>query len=64
VVPAIQPIVKRLYVFQREPGWVMPKGDRDFSDEEQDAFRQRWRSRRERWRQRYLLEEEPLGAAT
>ena len=21
----------RLYVFQREPGWVMPKGDRDFT---------------------------------
>jgi cation diffusion facilitator CzcD-associated flavoprotein CzcO len=61
VVPAIQPIVKRLYVFQREPGWVMPKGDRDFSDEEQDAFRQRWRSRRERWRQRYLLEKNLWG---
>ena len=28
VVPAIQPIVKKLYVFQREPGWVMPKGER------------------------------------
>ena len=33
VVPAIQPIVQQLYVFQREPGWVMPKGERDFTDE-------------------------------
>ena len=34
IVPAIQPEVKHLYVFQREPGWVMPKGDRDFTDDE------------------------------
>src|SRR6478672_4677435 len=30
VVPALQPVVGHLYSFQREPGWVMPKGDRDF----------------------------------
>ena len=35
IVPAIQPLVRQLYVFQREPGWIMPKGERDFSDEEQ-----------------------------
>ena len=29
IVPAIQPIVQRLYVFQREPGWVLPKGERE-----------------------------------
>ena len=40
VVPAIQPIVEQLYVFQREPGWVMPKGERDFTDEERAAVRQ------------------------
>ena len=39
IVPAIQPIVKKLYVFQREPGWVMPKGERDLSDAEQTAVR-------------------------
>lgn len=57
VVPAIQPIVKQLYVFQREPGWVMPKGERDFTDAEQDAFAKPWRRRWERWRQRRMLEQ-------
>src|SRR5437588_3044848 len=56
VVPAIQPFVKHLYVFQREPSWVLPKGERDFTDEERTAFASRWRSKRERWRQRWLLE--------
>ena len=45
IVPAIQPIVQQLYVFQREPGWVMPKGERDFTDEERAAFAKRWRRR-------------------
>ena len=40
IVPAIQPIVRRLYVFQREPGWVMPKGDRDFTPEERARVRE------------------------
>jgi cation diffusion facilitator CzcD-associated flavoprotein CzcO len=56
VVPAIQPIVKHLYVFQREPGWVLPKGERDFSDDERAALATRWRGRRERWRQRWMVE--------
>jgi cation diffusion facilitator CzcD-associated flavoprotein CzcO len=56
VVPAIQPIVEHLYVFQREPSWILPKGERDFTDEERAAFAKRWRSRRERWRQRWVLE--------
>lgn len=34
VVPTIAPIVDQLYVYQREPGWVVPKGDHDFSEEE------------------------------
>jgi len=56
VVPAIQPIVERLYLFQREPGWVLPKGERDFTDEERISINRSWRRRRERWRQRWLLE--------
>ena len=56
VVPAIQPLVKQLYLFQREPGWVMPKGERDFTDEERVALSKRWPALRERWRQRWLLE--------
>ena len=56
IVPAIQPTVKHLYVFQREPGWIMPKGERDFTADDRAVFARPWRRRRERWRQRYLLE--------
>ncbi len=56
IVPAIQPIVARLYVFQREPGWVLPKGEKDFTDDERIAYASRWRRLRERWRLRLLLE--------
>jgi cation diffusion facilitator CzcD-associated flavoprotein CzcO len=61
IVPAIQPIVERLYVFQREPGWVMPKGEREFTDAERAGFDNRWQRKRERWRQRYLLEKNLRG---
>jgi cation diffusion facilitator CzcD-associated flavoprotein CzcO len=56
VVPAIQPVVEKLYVFQREPGWVLPKGERDLSDEERSALARTWRRTRERWRLRFLVE--------
>jgi cation diffusion facilitator CzcD-associated flavoprotein CzcO len=56
VVPAIQPMVEKLYVFQREPGWVMPKGERDFTDEERATLAKPWRRKRERWRQKVMLE--------
>ena len=39
-----------LYVFQREPGWVMPKGERDFTDDERAASRSDGAAG-ERWRQ-------------
>jgi cation diffusion facilitator CzcD-associated flavoprotein CzcO len=56
IVPAIQPTVGRLYVFQREPGWVLPKGERDFTDAERAVFTNPFRRRRERLRLKYLLE--------
>ena len=56
VVPAIQPTVKRLYVFQREPGWIMPKGERDLTAEDRALFASPWRRRQDRARQRYQLE--------
>ena len=48
IVPAIQPIVGKLFVFQREPGWVLPKGERDFTDDGARRVREPWRRRRER----------------
>ncbi|MBO0731081.1 MAG: NAD(P)/FAD-dependent oxidoreductase, partial [Acidimicrobiaceae bacterium] len=38
IVPTIAPDVEKLYVFQREPGWIIPKGDRDFTEEELVGF--------------------------
>lgn len=34
VVPAIQPLVEHLYVFQREPGWVVPRNSRQYTEKE------------------------------
>src|SRR5690242_14720438 len=34
LVPALQPIAGKILLFQREPGWVLPKGDRDYTAEE------------------------------
>ena len=56
VVPAIQPIAKKIYLFQREPGWVMPKGERDLTEAERAVFAKRWRRALDRWRLRYLIE--------
>ena len=41
VVPAIADRVARLHVFQREPGWVEPKGERAFTPAERARLR-RW----------------------
>jgi cation diffusion facilitator CzcD-associated flavoprotein CzcO len=56
IVPQLQPIVERLYLFQREPGWVLPKGERDFDGPQLDEFARPWWSRRERARQRWMIE--------
>jgi cation diffusion facilitator CzcD-associated flavoprotein CzcO len=50
IVPVISPLVDRLYVFQREPGWIIPKGDRDYAPEDLDKFRRAVARRRERIR--------------
>jgi cation diffusion facilitator CzcD-associated flavoprotein CzcO len=39
VVPTVAPIVDKLYVYQREPGWIMPKGDYNYSEEELGRMR-------------------------
>ena len=46
---------------QREPGWVMPKGDRDFTDEERTRFSNPLRRRQERLRLKWLLEKNIWG---
>jgi len=39
VVPAIQPIVDRLDVYQRSPGWTLPKMDYAYSERAQRLFK-------------------------
>lgn len=56
ILPEIQPIAEKVYVFQREPGWVMPKGDRDFTPAERARLRTYWGHRKERWRQLSMIE--------
>jgi cation diffusion facilitator CzcD-associated flavoprotein CzcO len=50
IVPVIAAEVEKLYVFQREPGWIIPKGDRDYSDDDLAKFRRAVARRRERIR--------------
>ena len=38
LVPAIAPSVARLYLFQREPGWLLPKGAREFTPKERARY--------------------------
>ena len=40
LVPAIAGDARQVTVFQREPGWVIPKPDRDFTDEERATLRE------------------------
>lgn len=51
IVPELAPIVKRLYVFQREPGWIVAKDARDYSPKERAAMGVAWRYRwaRAKW---------------
>ena len=63
VVPAIQPEVKKLYLFQREPGWVMPKGERDLTEAERAVLADPLRRALDRARLRYTIEKGLWGAA-
>ncbi len=37
--PEIAPVVEQLTIFQREPGWIMPKDERDYTPSERMRFR-------------------------
>ncbi|MEV6634768.1 NAD(P)/FAD-dependent oxidoreductase [Actinoplanes sp. NPDC051470] len=39
IVPAIAPTAAQVYVYQREPGWIEPKYERDFSPRERWIYR-------------------------
>ncbi len=50
-------------MFQREPGWVTPKGDRDFTPDERRVVPQHLAAQAERWRLKYVLEKSSWGGA-
>jgi len=50
VVPALAPSVEQLYVFQREPGWILPRGDRRYTAAELKKYENRTYRRLRRWR--------------
>ncbi|GAA3934567.1 flavin-containing monooxygenase [Actinoplanes auranticolor] len=39
IVPSIAPVAGRVHVFQREPGWVEPKNEREFTARERWVYR-------------------------
>ncbi|MFT4284631.1 MAG: NAD(P)/FAD-dependent oxidoreductase [Protaetiibacter sp.] len=43
LVPALAREAGRVIVYQRQPGWVEPRDDRDFTPAEQSRYRRRWR---------------------
>jgi cation diffusion facilitator CzcD-associated flavoprotein CzcO len=63
LVPAIQPVVQKVYVFQREPGWVLPKGERDLSEAERAMLGRPWRRTLDRLRKRWKMEVNLWGGA-
>ncbi|MFC4950011.1 flavin-containing monooxygenase [Pseudonocardia sp. GCM10023141] len=56
VVAALAPVVGRLTVYQREPGWVLPKGDHDYSDADRARHRSESELARRRTRISYLVQ--------
>jgi cation diffusion facilitator CzcD-associated flavoprotein CzcO len=56
IVPEVAGAAERLLLFQREPGWVMPKGERDFSSEERETLLDKREWRRARLRALYQIE--------
>jgi cation diffusion facilitator CzcD-associated flavoprotein CzcO len=61
VVPAIAPDVGHLYLYQREPGWVVPKESRTYSSEERARLRSNLAKKLERSRI-FLTNERRIGA--
>lgn len=48
IVPAIAPVAAEVTLFVREPAYVLPKNERDLTDEERRLRKSKWGRRRER----------------
>ncbi|HEY2215807.1 MAG TPA: NAD(P)/FAD-dependent oxidoreductase, partial [Acidimicrobiales bacterium] len=50
IVPALASTVQHLTMFQRSPSWILPRGDKPFTDEEKQRFAShQLAARRHRW---------------
>lgn len=57
IVPAIQPKVSQLFVFQRTPAWIVPRGDKPIPQWQQAIFRNvPMVQRLQRWAQYWIRE--------
>lgn len=63
VIPAIAPVVKHLHVFQREPGWVLPKNQRRYSPDEMRKYSHRFSRKARRWKLFVKMEWGYIGKA-
>jgi cation diffusion facilitator CzcD-associated flavoprotein CzcO len=51
VIPGVAEVAEHLTVFQRQPPWVLPKGERNFTDAERERWRRsNLRYRYDRWK--------------
>jgi cation diffusion facilitator CzcD-associated flavoprotein CzcO len=61
LVPELAKIAGRVHVFQREPGWIIPKGERDYTPDERrrlvhplwywlDRLKWYWNAEKRQWR--------------
>jgi cation diffusion facilitator CzcD-associated flavoprotein CzcO len=62
IVPQLAETCAQVLVFQREPGWILPKGEREFTDDERRAFRRKGTFRRERVKLLWSFERRQHGA--
>jgi cation diffusion facilitator CzcD-associated flavoprotein CzcO len=63
IVPAIAPIVDQLYVYQRQPGWLRPKGERHFTAKERAQMTTKW-GRRKVYYQQWLVYEKGIRSGS
>lgn len=61
VVPAMAEIAERVFVYQRQPGWINPKPERDFTPEERAKYRSAIRWRLRRWKISLIQESWQIG---
>jgi cation diffusion facilitator CzcD-associated flavoprotein CzcO len=64
LVPEVAQAAAEVLVFQREPGWIMPKGERDLTPEERTTRQTWWGWKRERLRQLRRVEKGLWRAGT